>query len=159
MRFEILLRTSNLESLYFGMVLPPKRFLSAGYDSFMDKVQSTLGSVKHLRRWTCDRKPVAPFLLHLTQLQLLGDIRDDSKPFAAELLECFLWITSLRTIQCFHDDGKWDRVDPHGNRFKAAPGKLSHRTPSFIPFHQPSRHEPQTPWLGDSLLTSFCCRC
>lgn len=151
MRFEILLRTKNLESLYFGMILPPKYWGTSGYDSFMDNVQSTLGSATHLRRWVRDRKPVVPFLVNLTQLQLLGDIRDDNEPFVAELLECFLGITSLRTIKCFHDDGRWNRVDPFGARFKETPSKQSRQTPPFLPFHQSSRHDPQISWLVDSM--------
>lgn len=123
MRFEILLRTKNLKSLYFGMILAPEYWCTSGYDSFMNNVQSTLGFGTHLRGMVWKRKPVGPFLLDLTQLQLLGDIRDDNEPFSAELLECFLGITSLRTIKYFHDDGNWDRVDPYGSRFKETPGK------------------------------------
>lgn len=123
MHFEILLRTTNLESLCFG-ILPSYLYSCI---TFVDLLRSPL-------RLTApgDRKLVVPFMSKLTDLHLLGDHKNDQQTYYVEFLELFLRIASLRRIESFHDDGDWTHLDPYMTVSEENPGKSPWHISSFM---------------------------
>lgn len=103
MLYEVLVRTSNLESFCLGMIPPKRDCLWSEYDFFADLVHSAMGFNVLFRN-----KRAAPFLPKLTQLQLLANHKGDGDSrYPASFLDDFLVLTSLRTIRSFRDDGCW----------------------------------------------------
>lgn len=140
MRFEILLRTTNLELLCFGMI-------SSDYRSFCSLVE-LLRSPLSLRARE-ERKSVVPFMSKLTDLQFLGDHKNDPVPYQVELLELFLRIPSLRRIGSFHDNGDWTNLDPYLTWSEENPGKSPRHISSFmLPLEHLSLHTTCISCLG-----------
>lgn len=123
MHFEILLRTTNLESLCFSKL--PSYFYSC--ITFVNLLRSPL-------RLTApgDKKLVVPFMSKLTDLHLLGDHKNDQHTYYVEFLELFLRIAGLRRIESFHDDGDWTHLDPYMTVSEENLGKSPWHISSFI---------------------------
>lgn len=123
MRFEILLRTTNLESLCFGIL--PSYLYSCTL--FVNLLRSPL----RLRARN-DRELVVPFMSKLTHLHLLGDHKNDQHTYYVKLLEQFLRIASLRRIESFHDDGDWKDLHYYMTVSEENSGKSPRHMSSFM---------------------------
>lgn len=124
MHFEILVRTTNLESLCFGIL--PSYYRSC--ISFVDLLRRSSLSLRGME----DRESVVPFMSNLIDLQLLGDHKDDQRPYYVEFLDSFLRITSLRRIGSFHDNGDWKYLDPYMTRTEENLSKSPRHISTFM---------------------------
>lgn len=136
MHFEILLLTTNLESLCFGSITEGWRLYIPAYWLFLDTVGFTLQF--RVRRESM--KPVVTFLSKLTNLEMLTDNKDDKETYPAGFLEPFLRIPSLRTLKSFRDDGDWAEFDPYATRSEETLRKSSWHIPSFEQLKHSSQH-------------------
>lgn len=100
LHFEILLRSNNIESLYFGSTcFGPPAFMSP-YMGLLSQVGLAMGGGLGHRK-------VPGFMPKLQKLQLLGE-----GPLSPSFARSFLEIPSLQTLQFFHDNGTWFSLDP-----------------------------------------------
>lgn len=99
LHFEILLRSSNLESLCFGTI--SQSFYP--YIALFSQIEPAIDG-----NWGYRKVP--EFMSKLQKLQLLGDSRDG--PFSTTFVRGLLAIPSLQTLEFFYDNGAWFRLDP-----------------------------------------------
>lgn len=131
MYFEILRRTSNLQSLCFGMLCSGKGHLTIPYHSLLVNVRSAMGELKHI-------VPGQAFMPKLHQLQLFRNDAHGRGPYQADFLRYFVDIPSLRALQSLHDDGEWYHLDPEQKL--EFPSKLCRHTLPSVPSHQSFQH-------------------
>lgn len=153
MLYEVLLRTCNIESFYFGMI--HRRYTEAsvisGYDMLDTLVRFSVRSHASESSSPWIRKPIGRFLSKLTQLQLVGDSEDCNVRDSSTLLEFFDLIASLRTIKFFRDDGNWY----FPNDFNAQGGRSPGQAASFAALELSLQHRTRIACLGLRLLTDI----
>lgn len=102
MHFEVLFRTSNLESFALRLRNNAATF---AYSSFTDPLVSALGPNNQVA-------PPNMLLTRVKEVQLLADCGGRQSPYSFSYMKPFLDLPYLRTIKSFHDNGHWLRIEP-----------------------------------------------
>ncbi|KAI3394411.1 hypothetical protein diail_2823 [Diaporthe ilicicola] len=100
---EVLLRSTSLESLCFGMISSFQA--SSLVIPMLTQVGRAIGRGQGTRT-------VPGFTSKLQRLQLLGDNRDDEGPLFASPVSFLLEFSSLQTLECVDDNGMWFDLKP-----------------------------------------------
>lgn len=106
MHFELLLRTSNLESFAFRLSNNAGLF---DYNSFTNPLAGALRP-----EYPVAPPNMLPALTRVKEVQLLADCGGHQSPYSFILMKSFLALPCLRTLKSFHDDGFCPRIEPRG---------------------------------------------